>query len=57
MNVCKIPNSFVNSVCQRLTAYLNAEYMCLGLDGVLSLLVQFRRIGRAGVYLTFHSLF
>ena len=25
MNVCKIPNSFVNSVCQRLTAYLNAE--------------------------------
>ena len=25
VNVCKIPNSFVNSVCQRLTAYLNAE--------------------------------
>ena len=25
MNVCKIPNSFVNSVRQRLTAYLNAE--------------------------------
>ena len=25
VNVCKIPNSFVNSVRQRLTAYLNAE--------------------------------
>ena len=25
VNVCKIPNSFVSSVCQRLTAYLNAE--------------------------------
>ena len=25
VNVCKIPNSFVNSVQQRLTAYLNAE--------------------------------
>ena len=25
VNVCKIPNSFVNSVCPRLTAYLNAE--------------------------------
>ena len=25
VNLCKIPNSFVNSVCQRLTAYLNAE--------------------------------
>ena len=24
-NVCKIPKSFVNSVCQRLTAYLNVE--------------------------------
>ena len=25
VNVCKIPNAFVNSVCYRLTAYLNAE--------------------------------
>ena len=25
VNVCKIPNSFVKSVCQRSTAYLNAE--------------------------------
>ena len=25
VNVCKIPDSFVESVCQRLTAYLNAE--------------------------------
>ena len=25
VNVCKIPNSFVNSVHQRLTAYLNAK--------------------------------
>ena len=25
VNICKIPNSFVNSVRQRLTAYLNAE--------------------------------
>ena len=25
VNVCKIPNSFVNSVRQQLTAYLNAE--------------------------------
>ena len=25
VNVCEIPNSFANSVCQQLTAYLNAE--------------------------------
>ena len=29
VNVCKIPNSFVNSVCQRLTAYLNTERVYL----------------------------
>ena len=29
VNVCKIPNSFVNSVRQRLTAYLNAERVYL----------------------------
>ena len=29
VNVCKIPNSFVNSVRQRLTAYLNAECVYL----------------------------
>ena len=28
-NVCKIPNSFVNSVCQCLTAYLNADCVYL----------------------------
>ena len=33
VNVCTIPNSFVNSVRQRLTAYLNAERVYVPLVG------------------------
>ena len=58
VNVCKIPNSFVNSVRQRLTAYLNAERVYVPWVGwCAEPTTQFRRIGRAGVYLTFHRLF
>ena len=58
VNVCKIPNSFVNSACKRLTASWNSERVyVLWLGGARSLLMQSRHIGHAGVYPVFHHLF
>ena len=57
VNVCKIPNSFVTFVRQRLTGYLNAEPVYLPWVRWCPEPTQSSHIGHAGFYPPFHHLF